>query len=170
MRLTFKKDNKLKGFTLTEALLYIAIVSIVLTSIVSFYAVVMSTDDRNQTVSALDQNGLQITEFISTSIRNASSVTNPTASQTASIINFLNSTNVQTTIDLSEGVIRVDEGGTIYNLSSNNVTASDLSFKNLTPEDTKTTIKFQFKLTYINPDNRQSLSYSQIFYGSATLR
>jgi Tfp pilus assembly protein PilW len=173
IQLKFKKHRtQFKAFTLTEVLLYIAIVSIVLTSIVSFYAVVMSSDDRNQTVSALDQNGLQIVEYITTSIRNANSITSPIPGETSPSINLETNDAARnpTVIELNDGVIRVSEAGVNYDLSSNYISVSDLVFKNLTPTDANSSIKFQFKLTYVNPDNRKSLDYSQIFYGSATLR
>lgn len=162
-----------KAFTLTETLLYVSIVGFVLLAIGSFYSVIIQSQSRNVAVSAVDQNGIQVLEYLTQTIRNSVLVNSPAAgaSATSLSINTLTAANNPTIFDLSAGAIRIKEGSaTAINLTSSRLIPSNLTFKNLTTTGAKSVIKFQFTLTYSNPDNRTELNYSRTFYGTATLR
>jgi type II secretory pathway pseudopilin PulG len=165
--------RKAKAFTLLETLLYIALTSIVLTTMLSFVSLIFTARERQQTVVELDAEGESIMQEIIQTARNAKTINAPLAGNTA--------------ITMSLGVVLPAKDPTVYTISGNNITVSEaggaavvlnstrviasaLSFKNLTAAGTKGSVRVQFTLTYTNPDNLPNYSYNRTFYGTATLR
>lgn len=144
-----KKNN---GFTLIELLLYICIVGIIILSVLGFLSLTMQSRVKNQTISEVEQQGLQVMQLITQTGRNADSV------------------NFTTAFDLSGGVIRVNGGSGPVALTNSRVTASGLSFQNLSRTGTPGTIRVQFTLTHVNPSGRNEYTFNKTFYDSATLR
>lgn len=168
------KNLKLKkGFSLVETLLYIAIVSTIIIALTSFLSVNQNTASRNQTVNEVEQQGAQVMQLITQTIRNATSVTTPIVGTPSSTLTLVvaDGTKSPTIFDLASGAIRIKEGtGTAFNITSNKVTVTALSFTNLKPGTQKDSIKIQFTLSYNNPGARQVFNYSQTFYGTANDR
>lgn len=163
-----------KGFTLVEVLLYISLVSMVMLVIAAFFGTLIETQNKSRATQEVDQNATQINQYLSLLLRNATSITSPdpagTITNSITFDSNLASSN-PVVIDLSAGKIRITEGaGSPIELNGDNTTASGLEFKNLTASSGDTSIKFEYVLTYNNPDNRQSLEYSSTYYGSGTLR
>ncbi len=164
-----KKNNK-QAFSLVETLLYIAIVSTMVVALTSFLSVNQNTAARNQTVNEVEQQGTQIMQLITQTIRNATSVTGPVVGTPGSTLTLVVSDSAKspTIFDLSAGAIRIKEGtGTAFNITSNRVTASGLTFTNLKPGTQRDSIKIQFTLSYNNPSGKQVFNYTQTFYGTA---
>ena len=167
------KDKTIKAMSLLEVLLYVSILSLILIAIVSFFGTLLELKTTGNTVSEVDQNAAQILEMMTTTIRGSTSVTSPANGATAAALSLSVpvGANSPTVFDLSGGAIRIKEGAAAaINLSTSQVTASGLSFTNLTGVASKQTIKFEFTLTYNNPDGRKALTYSKTYYGSATIR
>lgn len=168
-----RKQKLKKGFSLVETLLYIAIVSTVVVALTSFLSVNQNTAARNQTINEIDQQGAQILQTITQTIRNATSVTGPVVGTPGSTLTLVVTDGAKspTIFDLSGGAIRIKEGaGAAINISSNRVTASAVTFTNLKPGSAKDSIKIQFTLTYNNPNNIQIFNYNQTFNATADLR
>jgi prepilin-type N-terminal cleavage/methylation domain-containing protein len=162
-----------KGFTLIELLLYVAIASVMLLVISVFLSNLLHSRIKNQTIAEVEQQGLQIMQLITQSVRNAEAVTSPApgvsaASLTLDVVTTLNDPTI---FDLASGVSRITEGaGPAISLTNTRVTASDFTFQNLSRTSTPGTIRVQFTLTHVNPEGRNEYSFTKSFIGSATLR
>lgn len=161
----------LKGFTLIEALLYIALVSVVLLSFVGLITTIVESQNKTLVITEVNQNGAITLDYIGNYLRSSDSINAPTAGNSASNISFVNGAINPVLIQINSGVIEIKEGANPYvALTSNKVTASGLTFKNLTPTGENEVIEYEFTLTYINPDNRSDLNYSKTFYGTSLFR
>ncbi|MEK6561177.1 MAG: type II secretion system protein [Nitrospirota bacterium] len=137
-----------KGFTLIELLLYVSIVGAIIFSVAGFLSLLMQSRVKNQAISEVEQQGVQVMQVITQTGRNATNI------------------NFSSVFDLSGGTIRQN---TIA-LTNSRVVASNLTFQNLSRTGTPGTIRVQFTLTHINPEGRNEYNYSKTFYGSASLR
>ncbi len=141
------KNNR-KGFTLIELLLYVSIVGAIIFSVAGFLSLLMQSRVKNQTIAEVEQQGVSVMQIITQTGRNATDI------------------NFTTAFDLSSGTIREN---TIA-LTSSRVTASGLTFTNLSRTGTPGTVRVQFTLTHINPSGRNEYDYAKTFYGSASRR
>lgn len=169
-----KQPTEKTGFTLIEVLLYVNIVGVVLTIISVFLVIFLNARVKNQVVAEVERQGNQTMQLITQTIRNADTITAPAigVSAASTTLTVPTGANSPTIFDLSTGVIRITEGaGSAEALTSNRVTASALSFHNLTRvSDNVGVLRIQFTLTHINPGNKNEYNYSQTFYGTASLR
>ena len=106
--------NNKKGFTLVELILYVAIGSIVLLVITSFFQTNLSSRAKIKAISEVDQQGTQIMQTIVQTILNAEDINSPSIGTSASslsldVVEVANNptifNNISTYIYLSEGVI-----------------------------------------------------------------
>ncbi|MEX0917612.1 MAG: hypothetical protein WDZ93_00470 [Candidatus Paceibacterota bacterium] len=112
-------------------------------------------------------------QILTQTVRNAESITSPGTGGSASslTLNVVDGADDPTVFDLSGGAIRITEGaGSAVVLTNSRVSASDVSFHNLSHDDTPGTVRVQFTLTHENPENRNEYEYEKTFIGSATLR
>lgn len=162
------------GFTLIELLLYVSIAGAMLLVVSLFLSVLLQGRVRNQVIAEVDQQGAQVMQLITQTIRNSASITSPTiGSSGATLILALSAPSQNPSIfDLSGSTLRLSEGSpaVIYDLTNSRVTASSLIFSNLSYPSTSGLIRVQFTLTYINPENKVDYNYTKIFYGSAVKR
>lgn len=162
-----------KGFTLVELLLYIAISSVVLLSTSLFLSLLLGSNIKNQTIAEVEQQGMQTMSMIAQTIRNSENITSPTvgSSDTSLTLDVINVSNDPTVFDISSGSIQITEGaGSAVPLTNERVTASNISFENLSYTGTNGTIQIEFTLTYINSSGRNEYDFSKTFTSSASLR
>ncbi len=161
------------GFTLIEFILYVAILSVVLVGIVTFMLMILHSRVKNQVISEVEQQGVQVMQIITQTIRNAEDINSPSPGSSASSLSIDVVTVVDdlTIFDLNSGVIRIKQGvASEISLTSDKITASGLNFQNIPRAGTADTIKIEFTLTYTNLSGDILYNYSQTFYGSASLR
>jgi len=173
LQITNYKKQSNKGFTLIELLLYVSISAALILAISIFFSLLLQSRIKNQTMSEVEQQGLKITQLITQTVRNAGIINSPSQGNVAATlsINTYTAINNPTIFDLASGIIRIKEGSSLaIALSNSHIIASDFLFENLSRTNTPGTIRFQFRLTYVNPENRNEYSFSKIFIGSATLR
>src|SRR3989338_9592365 len=158
--------NYQKGFTLIELLLYIAIASIIVFTTASLLRFTLESRVKNQTIAEVEQEGIQVMQLITQTIRNGTAVNSPTIGNSAV------SLSVDTTVfDLSGGSIRIKEGaGAAVNLTSSKITVSSLNFQNLSRVSTPNIVRVSFTVTYTNSSGRNEYDFTKSFYGSARLR
>ena len=160
------------GFTLIELILYIAIVSIVMTALIPFAWNVIEGGAKSATQQEVFSNARFISERLKYEIRNASGI-NSVASSSISLSTSTPSTN-PTIIDLSGGNIRIKQGtGSAINLNSTDTMISSLVFTNYTSVDNKTKhIQFVFTINsnYTGSGQRQEFKESTTIEGSAEVR
>lgn len=159
-----------------ELLLYIGIAAVVLLAISIFISVLLQGRVKNQTISEVEQQGIQAMQIITQTIRNASGVTAPTmglsgVSLTLTIPIGSSGPKTPTIFDLSSGVLRIKEGAAAtVDLTNNRVIVSNLNFQNLTNVASSNVIRVSFTITYINSSGKNEYNYSKNFYDSATQR
>lgn len=161
------------GFTLIELLLYVAISSVILLVISLFLQTLLESRIKNQTIAEVEQQGLQVMQMIMQTARNAEVITSPAqgASAASLTLDVITGASDPTILDLSGSSIRIAEGaGSPVALTNLRVTASGLTFQNLSRGGTPGAIRIQFTLTHVNPDGRNEYNFSKTFIGSATLR
>lgn len=165
--------NNQRGFTLVELLLYVAIASVMFLAISVFLSVLLQSRIKNQTIAEVEQQGFQVMQIITQTVRNANIINTPAqgASAPSLSINAYAIGNNPTIFDLAGGTIRITEGvGSAVSLTNSRITASALAFQNLSRAGTPGTIRIQFTLTHLNPEGRNEYSFTRTFIGSATLR
>ncbi|MEI7578693.1 MAG: hypothetical protein WCJ58_01485 [bacterium] len=162
-----------KAFSLIEVLLNLGIVALFMVAITLYFNLLLNANMKNKAISEVNQEGMQIILILNQAMRDANAVSIPGAAltlpnaQLASTVVGLN----PTIINLSGTNLQIKEGPSAYViLNSNRVQVSALSFTNVGITNSKGSIKYQFTLTYVNPDNKSQLRYQKTFYDSATLR
>jgi len=171
MKMDFYKKNH--GFTLVELVLYVSLAAILLVGVSIFFSVLLNARTKNKTIAEVEQNGVQVMNLITQTIRNAIKINSPAQGTSAASlsVNVADASSSPTVFDLVDGAIRLTEGSsTPITLTSSRITATNLTFANLSRAGTFGTIHVEFALNYINPEGRNELEYQKIFYGSASLR
>jgi Tfp pilus assembly protein PilW len=161
------------GFTLIELLLYVTITGMVLLGVSVFFAIQITARIQHQTISEVESQGVAVMQIISQTVRNAETITSPTQglSTATTTLDVVTVAKDPTLFDLTAGVIRITEGtSTVLALTNSRVTASDLSFQNVSRNNTPGTLRVQFTLTHINNEGRKEYDYAQTFYETASLR
>ena len=157
------------GFTYIELILYIAIVSMMLVTLIPFAWNIIEGGAKSATEQEVFGNARYIGERIQYEIRNASSIS--TMSATSVTLIASGSAN-PTIIDLSSGNIRIKQGvAAATNLNSVDTTIPSLVFTNYTSTDTKTKhIGYAFTITDAFSSTRHEFTESTSIEGSAELR
>ncbi|MBI2797737.1 prepilin-type N-terminal cleavage/methylation domain-containing protein [Candidatus Saccharibacteria bacterium] len=174
----FRKPASSKGgYTLVELLLYVAIFSLIIGTILAVATSAADQKIKNQITQEVDYQGQLVLTNITQAIRNAAAVNSPTTGNAASLLSLSTAiaANNPTVYDLvqdqSVNKIRLRQGAnTTSLLTSSRVTASKLLFTNRTITGGKDSIDITFTLTYYNPANKPQLQYQKNFYGTTTLR
>ena len=167
------KKNQKKGFTLIELMLYVGIISTVVFISSVFLIMLLQSREKNQTISEIEENGVQIMETITQTIRNSEGINSPSSGSSSGSLSLgmTDGSKDPTIFDLSGSTIRITEGsGSSVPLSSSRVELTGLSFKNLSRPNTPGNITVQFTMTHFNPGSRNEFEWSKTFYGSASLR
>lgn len=134
-----------KGFTLIELILYMAIVTIVMGSLIPFAWNVIGGSSKSSAEQEVSSQARYVSERIKYEIRNANGIN----SVSASSIDLDTDTNATTVIDISGGKIRIKYGadGTPVNLNSDDTNTTVLVFTDYTSADYKTKhIQFSFAI------------------------
>jgi Tfp pilus assembly protein PilW len=166
------KKISLQGFTLVEMMLYVAICSFVLISLTTFFSFLISSRIKNETISEVNQGGVQVLQLVTQTIRNAKSVSVPasgTSSSTLSVIT-LNASTTPTIFDVASGTVRIKEGGGVYvPLTNSRINVSSLLFKNTSASSTDGgSIDVSFTVSYRNSTGRNEYTFSKTFSGTAS--
>lgn len=162
-----------KGFTLIELILYLGLAATIILAVSLFFIAMLSSRIKQQAIAEVEQQGARVMHIITQATRNADTITSPGTGSSASLLTLdMVPTAVDPTLfDLSSGLIRITEGvGSAVALTNSRITASLLTFQNLSRASTPGTIRIQFTLSHLNPTGRNEYEYSKTFYGSASLR
>lgn len=166
-------SQNLRGFTLVELLLYVAIVSVLILSTSAVYIVLLQSRVKNQVIAEVEQQGQMVMSTMLQAIRNGDLIATPPISTSNTSLTFtsLDVAKNPTVFDLSAGAIRINEASTsAIALTSTKVTASALTFQNISYSGTPGTVKIQFTLTSVNNSGRNEYDYSKTFTSDASLR
>lgn len=161
---------KNRGFSLIELILYIALLTIILSAIIPFAWQIIEGGTESGMQQEVWSNARYVSERIKYEIRNASGINSVTTSS-ISLTETTTSLN-PTVISLSSGNVRLTQGaGSPVNLNSNITKISSLGFTNYTSADNKTkNIQFTFTLVMNVPQTRQEYKQSITMESAAELR
>lgn len=161
------------GFSLVETLVYIAIFSVLIISITSFFGTMSSSRIRNQLTLEVNDQGAKVMKTITQALRNASQVNSPTIGNTGASLSLVtvNPVTSPTVFSLNNGAISVTEGsGSAVVLTNNKVIVSGLTFSNLSHPSTPNIIKISYTVTSSTTASGLGGQYSFTFNGSGALR
>ena len=168
-----KQRRSQKGYTLIELILYITVLGSLLMGISLFFVTATSARVKNQTIAEVDRQGTTALEYVTQTIRNASSITSPAAGGTGSSLTLVVPTSSlsPTIFSVSSGVLQVQEGASAaVGLTNSKVTISSLTFKNLSRSGTPGVVQVSFIVTRVNAGNRNEYDYQKTFTATAALR
>lgn len=161
------------GYTLIELLLYVVIVSTLLTATSVFFAMTTSARIKTQAVSDIEQQGSFAMQYIARTIRNATTVTSPTigASANTTTVTVPTASLSPTIFSLSGTTLQVKEGAAAaIALTSPDVQVTALSFKNVSRAAGIEAVQISMTLSHTNPSGRNEYSYTKTFNTTATVR
>lgn len=158
-------------------LLYIAIFSLIIGSILSVAMSIANQRVQNQVTQEVDYQGNIAINSITQSLRNAISINTPTPTNSSSGLSYntslpaSNPSIFDTATDQSVNKLRFRAGSSSAEyLTNSRVSISNLSFSNRAISGGRDSIYISFTLTYHNPANKPQLDYQKNFYGVTTLR
>ncbi len=157
-----------RGFSLIEALLYVAIFSTFILGIAGFSSNLLAVRSRTQALLEVNEQGAAALRVIAQTLRNASLVNSPIPGNAGSSLSLVTADLATSPTVFSEdgGVLSVSEGsGNPIALTNNKVIASDVSFLNLSNPGTPNIVKIRFVLTSV-----ALRPFTAVFEGSAALR
>ncbi|MBI5135380.1 prepilin-type N-terminal cleavage/methylation domain-containing protein [Candidatus Uhrbacteria bacterium] len=158
-----------KGLTLLEVLLSVGLAGILLGAVSMFLAIVLNARIKQQTIVEVEEQGVQMMELISSSVRSASSITTPIVGNSASNVVLAGSDAI--TVEPINGTLWYTKGvASPLAMHNSNVIISNAQFSNRSRAQTPGTIQIQFTLSRVNREGRNEYNYSQTFYGSASIR
>ncbi len=169
-----KLPATVKGFSLVEMILYVAISSIMLLSLAMLLSFLLSGRIKNQSIADVNQQGLQVMQLVTQTIRSARSVDSPGIGATSTSLSLTMPDPLlsPTVFDVVNGVVRIKEGsGQAIPLTNSHVTVYPFVFQNISATtSTDRIIRLVFTIDHNNPSGRNESSFTKSFTGSATLR
>lgn len=166
--------NSKKGFTLIEMILYVSVCSIMLLSLSTFLTFLLGARVRSQSIAEVNQQGFQVMQMMTSTIRNGRSIQSPSLGGSSSTLSITTGVPVvdPTQFDVSSGTLRIKEGSnSTIALTNSRVTISSLLFENISSaSSTEKIVRISFTIDHKNPIGRNEYAFTKIFRGSATLR
>jgi type II secretory pathway pseudopilin PulG len=166
--------NLRKGFTLIEMILYVGISSIMLFSLSLLLTFLLGSRVKNQSIGDVNQQGLQVMQLVTQTIRNAKSIDAPVIGATSTILSvtMFDPLKSPTVFSVINGVMYITEGSNAsVSLTNSHVTLSSLLFQNISGvSSTDRIVRLSFAIDHNNPSGRNENSFEKVFSGSATLR
>lgn len=161
-----------RGYTLIELLLYIALLGILLPGVVGFMGLAVETRVKNQSIAEVNDQGMAAMDYITQTLRNASSITAPAAAASAGSLTITVPTGSlsPTIFDINGTTLQVKEGSAAaVALTSDTVQISNLTFTNLTRSGTAGAVQVSFTVSRTNPAGRNEFEYQKTFTTTAEL-
>lgn len=166
--------RRFRAFTLVEMILYIGMVSIFVISLVTFLNFFTQAKNKSSTIEEVNQQAVFVTSYLEQLVRDSDSITLPAKTTSAGTLTLASTkfpAKSPVVISLSSGKLIVSEaGGPAVQITSDKVTISNLSFTNLSQASTNGNVRYQFTISYNNPNGLNEFTYMQTFYGSTSTR
>lgn len=161
------------GFTLIELVLYLAIITIVMSALIPFAWSVIGGSVKSAAEQEVSSQARYVSERIKYEIRNANSINSINSTPCLSSISLNTVTNAITVIDLFSGKVRITYDTELpIDLNSDDTTVSCLTFTDYTSLDNKTKhIQFTFTIDDNYTGSRQEYNApAMTIEGSGELR
>jgi len=159
--LIMRLDNKKKGFSLIETIIYVTLVVVVLLVVIDFGWQSLFGYLKTQETREIQQNGRFALETIGRLVREANSINSPSPGDSDSVLSLSmeNPSLDPTRVEVVGNEIQIESGtGEPISLTSKRVEVEELIFTNLSYNDTPGTVRVELRLTGI----RSSFSASAL--------
>lgn len=169
----FFRFSPLAGFTLLEFLIYLGLISLVLTMAGAVALNIMFRKAKLTAIKEVSQNARLVSGRVSAIARNAQSIISPAAGNNTSVLSLQMADTAKdpTVIDLSNGAVRIKEGlGNAVNLTSGQVEITNLDFSNISYFQTPGTVRMQIVIKFVNPSGRSEYDWSMPFFTTVNIR
>ena len=143
-----------KGFTLVEFVIYLTLVSLVLTSLVIWILSLGAVRDKNYVAVEVEANAQIVTSIIAREVRAATAIVNPPAGSAATVLELTRpSPEPGRKFELLDGVLWLTTAGqAAVQVSGGAVELTNLLFTNLAePNDARDNLRASFTLRYREP-------------------
>jgi prepilin-type N-terminal cleavage/methylation domain-containing protein len=164
--------NLQKGFTFIELIIYVAIVSVMISSLIGFAWNIILGGAKSATQQEVSANARYISERIKYEIRNSFGINSLSSTQIVLCETSGSCATNPTTISFTSPNIAIQKNGAAaVNLNSSDISVTSLAFTNNTSSDNKTeNISFTFSVTSAYTGNRQEYQYTVNLRSSAEVR
>lgn len=168
-----RDTSRQAGYTLIELLLYIAMIGILLSAVVAFFGMTTDARVKNQSITEVNEQATYVMDYITQTVRNASSITSPAISASGSSLTLAVPTaNLSPTVfSLVSGVLQVKEGtAAAVPLTSSKVQVSAFTITNLGRSGTSGIVKISFTLNRLTSPSLNEYDYQRTFTTSVGIR
>lgn len=162
-----------KGITLIETLLYVSLIGVIVGALAVFLSVSLDDREKQQAVLEVEDQARLALGYIAQTVRNAESITSPTAGSTGSSleIDVVLLADDPTIFDVSGTTLQVTEGGGgADSLTNDRVEVVEFIAENLSYTGEPDTVHVTLTLQHINTEGRNIFEYSGTFSTTATVR
>jgi hypothetical protein len=155
-------------------ILYVAISSFILVSVSLLLSFLLSERIKNDSIADVNQQGLQVMQLITQTIRTARSIDSPAIGATSTTLSMTMPDPLlsPTVFDIVNGVVRIKEGTNVaVPLTNSHINVSSFLFQNISViSSTDRIVRVSFTVDHNNPNGRDENSFTKSFVESATLR
>jgi type II secretory pathway pseudopilin PulG len=151
-----------KAFTLIEVILYLAIAGSMILAIAGFLTVALQARARYQAVSEVGQQGTFIMSVLAQNVRGALAINSPADGQQDSSLSLTvpGAQDNPVVFAATNGTLTETVGSSAaYNLSSGQISVSNLEFSNLSPTGGPGLVRVSFTLAFSGLTNYQANFY-----------
>jgi Tfp pilus assembly protein PilW len=160
------------GFTLIELILYLSLLVILYLSLFSFLTMAFAGRTKSEAISEVEQQGGQIAEIITQTIRTADSINLPAAGASGSTLSlaFTDASKNPTIFQITNNALTIKIGSAAaVPLNNSHVLVSNMVFANYSRANTPGVIHASYTITAAT-STRQEFNYVQTFTTGASLR
>ena len=145
MQISKYANKQIKGFSLVELLVYMALMSIFLVVLLDVFTTTLNTRLSSESTSAISQDSRYILAKLAYDVNNADSVTAPALGVTGTTLQIVSSGQTST-YALSSGNLIKTSGSTSMSLNGKDTSLDNISFKNIGNAGGKPTIQVVYTL------------------------
>jgi type II secretory pathway pseudopilin PulG len=162
---------RLKGFTLVETLIYIAILGALLAYFISFSLSISNSRSKTYVMQEVNANARIALETLAENIRAADNISEPNAGTAEGTLKLdMPDPEDDISFGLSNGELKVTIGASVsYAVISDQVEITNLIFYNLASPGEKDNVRIFLTMEYRDPESKE-YQYSRSFQTSVNLR
>ena len=166
-----KDFYKCDGFTLIETIIYIAIVGILATALVSFGLAVTQVRNKNYVIEEVQANARVVMDFLADKIRESQTIVVPVDGMEGNVLELaMQDSSDNFVFSLTDGVLYVTKGTqTAQAITGQEVLISQFQFLNLGGTGERDSVKINMTFQFRKDDSRDFI-YSQELQTTVSLR
>jgi len=165
-----KKILKKSGFTLIETIIYVALISMVVSTFIFFGLRVVEIRNKNYVAEEVQVSARNVIDFLTEAIKQSLVVVSPGKGDTRDSLELdLESENDNLIFSVTEGALEVTLGSNSAQfINSRETSISNLEFSNFSSTGEKDSIKIRFTIEFRKSDSKD-FSFSKNFETSVSL-